>query len=280
MLEATLFGYEKGAFTGAYNASPGKFEQAQNGILLLDEISEMNAGLQAKLLRVIQEKEVERLGGRKMIDLDVRVLATTNRDLRSEISAGRFREDLYYRLNVFPLHIQPLRDRLGDILPISQHLLEKHAGAAARAIPTLTAAAEHRLLKHRWPGNVRELDNLLQRALILQTGDQIEAEDLHYEPESGFSFLGGEGPTSVPPVLSRDGDLEEVDEDADREIDTLGADLKSVEDRLIIDALAKVQGRRKEAAQQLGISQRTLRYKLARMRKSGIIIPGVGAMTG
>lgn len=279
MLEATLFGYEKGAFTGAYNASPGKFEQAQNGTLLLDEISEMNAGLQAKLLRVIQEKEVERLGGRKMINLDVRVLATTNRNLRDEISAGRFREDLYYRLNVFPLHIQALRNRLGDILPISQHLLEKYAGAASRPIPTLTTAAQNRLLKHRWPGNVRELDNLLQRALILQTSDRIKAEDLHFEPETVFSFLGGEGPAAAPPAPSRDGDLAEVEEDYDRETDTLGGDLKSVEDRLIIDALAKVQGRRKEAAAQLGISQRTLRYKLARMRKSGIIIPGVGAMT-
>ena len=153
MLEALLFGYEKGAFTGAYQATPGKFEQANGGTLLLDEISEMNLGLQAKLLRVLQEREVERLGGRKPIALDVRVLATSNRVMRDEVAAGRFREDLYYRLHVFPINLHPLRDRKQDILPLAHFLLQRHANG--QACPELTQEAESRLAEHGWPGNIR-----------------------------------------------------------------------------------------------------------------------------
>lgn len=178
MLEATLFGYEKGAFTGAYQSSAGKFEQAQKGTLLLDEISEMSVGLQAKLLRVLQEKEVERIGGKKPIALDVRVLATTNRDLKAEIKSGKFREDLFYRLSVLPIQLPPLRDRKEDILPLAEKFLSIYAINKKREIPQLSDSAKAYLLSCDWHGNVRELENALQRAIILQTGGLLEKEDL------------------------------------------------------------------------------------------------------
>src|ERR1700742_3060982 len=180
MLEAMLFGYERGAFTGAHAAHPGKFEQAQGGTLLLDEVTEMPLGLQAKLLRVLQEREVERLGGRTPIALDVRVLATTNRRLREEVAAGRFREDLYYRLNVFPLAIAPLYTRRDDVLPLAMQLLGTRVRPGDR-IPALSAEAAPLLLTYSWPGNVRELDNLLQRALILVSGPVIRPEHIQFE---------------------------------------------------------------------------------------------------
>ncbi len=252
MLEATLFGYEKGAFTGACQASPGKFEQAQGGTLLLDEISEMDFGLQAKLLRVLQEREVERLGGRKTIPLDVRVLATSNRDMKQQVAEYRFREDLFYRLNVFPLQITPLRERPDDIIPLTVYLLERHARDAGRAIPVLSKAARKRLLACRWPGNVRELDNVIQRALILQSGDAILAQDLHLEQ-----------------VVEQDGVTAPLAEVAD----TLNDGVKSQEYKIIADALDEPGSSRKAVAARLGISERTLRYKLAKMRDSGIEIP-------
>ncbi len=252
MLEATLFGYEKGAFTGAYQACPGKFEQAQGGTILLDEISEMDLALQAKLLRVLQEREVERLGGRKVIDLDVRVLATSNRDMRAEVKAGRFREDLFYRLNVFPLHLPALRERRADILPLAERMLGRSATQAGRTLPVLSETARERLLQHPWPGNIRELDNVIQRALILQAGDEIHAADIQFEAgDGGMAELAGE----TMDAASQQGDL------------------KSQEQRIIIDTLSAVKGCRKAAAEKLGISQRTLRYKLARMREMGIAIP-------
>jgi two-component system response regulator FlrC len=257
MLEAVLFGYEKGAFTGAYQGCPGKFEQAQDGTLLLDEISEMDLGLQAKLLRVLQEREVERLGGRKTIALNVRVLATTNRKLREEVSAGRFREDLFYRLNVFPLHLPPLRERPRDILPLAEQLMSRHC-RGTRVLPVLSAAAQARLLEHAWPGNVRELDNVMQRALIMTNTAAIEAQDLHFE-----------NPTpAVAPAL-----IAAVTAHNDSALD-LGENLKSSEARLIFEALRAGKGSRKAAAEQLGISPRTLRYKLARLRAAGMNLPG------
>ncbi len=252
MLEATLFGYEKGAFTGAYQAAPGKFEQAQGGTLLLDEISEMDFGLQAKLLRVLQEREVERLGGRKTIRLDVRVLATSNRDMKQQVAEHKFREDLFYRLNVFPLQIAPLRERPDDIIPLTEYLLERHARDAGRAIPVLSEGARKRLLDYRWPGNVRELDNVIQRALILQGGEEILAQDLHLEQAAEQSV------TTAPPA--------EV-------ADTLTDGVKSQEYKIITDALKEPGSSRKAVAARLGISERTLRYKLAKMRDSGIEIP-------
>lgn len=260
MLEAMLFGYEKGAFTGAYQSHAGKFEQAQGGTLLLDEISEMDLALQAKLLRVLQEREVERLGGRNVISLDVRVIATTNRTLRDEVAAGRFREDLFYRLNVLPLRIAPLRERPRDILPIAQRLIERHC-PPGRPVPTLCPDAEQRLLSHPWPGNVRELENVLQRAIILMSGDCIETADLHFEVCGGELSIAAtqwNGPAQAP---------ESGAEGLDR-------DLRSREQELILEALAAGNGSRKTAAERLGISPRTLRYKLARMREAGVAVPG------
>lgn len=190
MLEATLFGYEKGAFTGAYKTTPGKFEQAQGGTLLLDEVSEMDFNLQAKLLRVLQEKEVERIGANKLISLDVRVLATSNRKLLDEVKEGRFREDLYYRLNVFPLHWLPLRERSCDILPLANYLLRRHCQNNYPLIPTLSDEAEQALLLYSWPGNARELDNVVQRALVLQTQGVIEVEHLQLPMEGNPSANG------------------------------------------------------------------------------------------
>ena len=247
MLEAVLFGYEKGAFTGASNAHTGKFEQAQDGTLLLDEISEMDLGLQAKLLRVLQEKEIERIGGRNVLPLNVRVLATTNRDLRRYVADGKFREDLYYRLNVFPLHIPALRDRPLDILPLARMIIGRHNTAQGTAV-VLSTEAERLLLEHQWPGNVRELENLLQRSLILLQGSSILASDLAIEASACVDQPATEA------------DLQEG--------------LRNREYQLIIEALQTHSGKRGAVAEALGISPRTLRYKLARMREEGIEIPG------
>jgi two-component system response regulator FlrC len=242
MLEAVLFGYEKGAFTGAGSAHTGKFEQANGGTLLLDEISEMELGLQAKLLRVLQEREVERIGGSKTISLDVRVLATTNRDLRRCVQDGRFREDLYYRLNVFPLYIPPLRERKLDIAPLARRAIARHAESGKHA-PVLSECAVEKLRQHDWPGNVRELENLIQRTLILLQGDALCAEELVFEEAAA---------TGTAPVMSES---------------MLQDDLKKREYRVIADALQADGGNRSAAAARLGISPRTLRYKLARMRE-------------
>ena len=260
MLEATLFGYEKGAYTGAYKACPGKFEQAQGGTLLLDEITEMDMSLQAKLLRVLQEREVERLGGSKTIELDVRVLATSNRNIKSYVQAGNFREDLFYRLNVFPLSILPLAQRPGDIVPLAREMLQKHCKRQGRAIPALSAQAKQRLLHHGWPGNVRELENVVQRALVLQSGDEIDLDDLHFETT--------EAPVAVRVVESEP--MAFVKEDV---VETLNDEVKQREWTVIQATIAAMNGSRKKAAEKLGISQRTLRYKLAKMREAGVNIP-------
>lgn len=249
MLEATLFGYEKGAFTGAHSSSAGKFEQAQNGTLLLDEISEMSLGLQAKLLRVIQEKEVERLGGKKTITLDVRLIATSNRALHKEVADGRFREDLFYRLNVFPIRCLALRERPLDIVPITNYLLSRHGVTTNGVIPKLSKAAEQRLKSHRWPGNVRELENVIQRALILHTGDIVELADLQVD-------------TQIPAA--------EVSIVQSSEPKNLNNGVKNHEFQLILEALEKYNGNRSKVADSLGVSPRTLRYKLAKMREAGI----------
>jgi two-component system response regulator FlrC len=254
MLEATLFGYEKGAFTGASQAYAGKFEQAQTGSILLDEISEMDLALQAKLLRVLQEREVERIGGRRTLDLNVRVIATTNRLLRDEVKAGRFREDLFYRLNVFPLQLMPLRERKDDIIPLAQYILAKYSRQGQRNVPTLNESAKQSLLQHDWQGNVRELDNVLQRALILQPGNTISSKDLAFEM------------LAMNESASQNTDSSVADE-------SLGADLRSHEQRHILDALEKNNCSRRLTAKELGISERTLRYKLSRFREQGIAIP-------
>ena len=258
MLEAMLFGYEKGAFTGAYSATPGKFEQANGGTLLLDEITEMDISLQAKLLRVLQEQQVERLGGKKPIDLDVRIIATTNRELGDYVADGHFREDLYYRLSVFPLNWLPLRERIDDIKPLTQLLLQKHAGKMKKPVPQLSVDAQKKLLSHPWPGNVRELDNTVQRALILQQGSQISAENLVLTPVPKNRQFNIQKATENPVIdLSAE--------------NALGSDLKQREVELIIQALNE-EPSRKDAAERLGISPRTLRYKVAKLREEGIDI--------
>lgn len=253
MLEAILFGYQKGAFTGAYKSCPGKFEQAQEGTLLLDEISEMSLGLQAKLLRVLQEKEVERLGDQKMIPLNVRVMATSNRDMQIEARQGRFREDLYYRLNVFQIKMPALRDRRSDIIPLAQYLLAESARENQCPVPKISAPAVEKLMSYSWPGNVRELDNVMQRAMILQGNGIIDEGDLQFEVIHETPVVTS-GQDVTMPVIS-------------------ASDLKTNEKNMILDALEQAAGSRKTAAERLGISPRTLRYKLAQMREQGFVIP-------
>ncbi|WP_434112666.1 sigma-54-dependent transcriptional regulator [Methylocaldum sp. GT1TLB] len=249
MLEAELFGYEKGAYTGAVQTVPGKLEMAQGGTVLLDEISEMNLPLQAKLLRVLQEREVERLGGRKPLALDIRVLATTNRNPKEWISRGLFREDLYYRLSVFPLTIPPLRERKEDIVPLAEAFVRRH-WRSGKPLPELSKEAADRLSAYRWPGNVRELDNSIQRALILQSGGRIAPEDLVFEDD----------------LYGSDGISPEPDSSA---ADSLMGGLRTHEEKIILDTLKEQNGSRKSTAERLGISERTLRYKLAKMREAG-----------
>ncbi|MDH3221840.1 MAG: sigma-54 dependent transcriptional regulator [Gammaproteobacteria bacterium] len=250
MLEAVLFGYEKGAFTGAHKATMGKFEQAQGGTLLLDEITEMDLGLQAKILRVLQEKEVERLGSSKIIELDVRIIATTNRDLRQEVRDKRFREDLFYRLNVFPITIPSLRARPDDIVPIARMILAQYSRAAGQSIQ-LSAEAGELLCQHSWPGNVRELDNVIQRALIMKQGNEIQSQDIMLESAIEQAAL--------EPLLEDDG--------------LLHSDLRDRETEVILETLRQFRGSRKKTAEKLGISPRTLRYKLARLREAGAPVP-------
>jgi two-component system response regulator FlrC len=279
LLEATLFGYEKGAFTGAQQAQAGKFEQAQNGTLLLDEVTEMPAGLQAKLLRVLQEREVERVGGKKPIPLDIRIVATSNCDMAAAVARGAFREDLYYRLNVFPLPIPALRQRPADIVPIARRLLAETAARMGRPVPALAADAQAALIAHRWPGNVRELANVVQRAMILAAGE-IRAADLGLSapataaaagggaaaadpqagvasaaagPDGGATVVGGGGAGSLPGEMRRVGNIHDLEREH------------------ILATLAEVNGSRKRAVERLGISERTLRYKLAQYREEGYL---------
>lgn len=264
MLEAMLFGHEKGAFTGAYASAPGKFEQANGGTLLLDEVSEMDLGLQAKLLRVLQEREVERVGGRKPISLDVRVLATTNRDLREYVEEGKFREDLYYRLSVFPMMWKPLRERVLDIWPIAQRLLAEHSVKMKRPGMRFEPEVERLLLEYHWPGNVRELDNAIQRSLIMASGSSVKVSDFCLDMNEAANWISQQSPAPVGEAS------QEVFIEVDADRSALGKDLKLREYRIIIDTLRQENGRKKQAAEKLGISPRTLRYKLAQMRENGI----------
>jgi len=250
MLEAVLFGHEKGAFTGATEARPGKFELADGGTLLLDEITEMPLGLQAKLLRALQEREIERLGAAQPRRIDVRVLATSNRVLRDAVRDSVLREDLYYRLNVFPLHIPPLRERPEDILPLARRLLARHAGAEGLR---LAPAAARRLLTHDWPGNVRELENVMQRALILQRDGDVDADAIVLEASTMPGGAANETESAAG-------------------IGALSRELLDREGELIVAAL-HAGATRSEAAERLGISPRTLRYKVARLRAAGVELP-------
>jgi two-component system response regulator FlrC len=254
MLESLLFGWERGSFTGAHAAHSGKFEQAQSGTLLLDEVSEMP--------RVLQEHEVERLGGRQPIALDVRVIATTNRRLREEVLHKRFREDLYYRLNVFPLEILPLRARREDVIPLAMRVLANHCRRRGR-VPALHAEAAQRLLVHEWPGNVRELENVMQRALVLCDGDVIMAEHLSFETASEAVLVAK---LAAPLTKILNTPLQQPVPSKTE----LAVSLAVAEQQIILEALRNGQGGRERLAERLGISPRTLRYKLARMRAAGI----------
>lgn len=242
MLEAILFGHEKGAFTGATESRPGKFEQAERGTLLLDEITEMPLALQAKLLRVLQEREVERLGAKRPRTVDVRVIATSNRDLARAVAEGQFREDLYYRLSVFPLNLKPLRSRPEDIMPLANHFLHKHMRLRpGKPAAEFSESAQQVLVQHDWPGNVRELENAVQRALVMCDGDLIEAHHL----DLGLASL-------------------------DQAAADLGSRMLHAEGETIVAALRAHDGRRNVTAKALGISERTLRYKLKKLRDLGM----------
>ena len=250
LLESELFGHEKGAFTGAIAARRGRFELAQGGTLFLDEIGDMPLPMQVKLLRVLQERQFDRVGGGKAVQADVRVIAATHRDLEAMIRTQAFREDLYYRLNVFPIETPPLRDRADDIPLLLQELLNRHA-EQHKGIIRLTQRAMESLMQYAWPGNVRELDNVVQRALILCPDGLIDCEHLILEETDE---------TLVRPLerLSGEG---------------LGGELKQQEHQIILDTLQECNGSRKAVADKLGISPRTLRYKLAQMRDAGIELP-------
>ncbi|NNT93840.1 sigma-54-dependent Fis family transcriptional regulator [Pseudomonas nitrititolerans] len=253
MLESILFGHEKGAFTGAVAAQPGKFEQANGGTLLLDEIGELPLGLQAKLLRVLQEQRVERLGGRKEIALDVRIIAATNRDLQREVAEGRFRADLMFRLDVLPLHISPLRERKEDVLPLVRRFIAKYAPQDADE-NLLTAEACRALLQHDWPGNARELENTVQRALVLRNGLFIQPQDL------GLAVAPmAEQQQEKPPVPFAEGGKA-----------ALRASGKWAEYQHVIDTIRKFDGHKTKAAASLGMTSRALRYRLNAMREQGI----------
>ena len=250
LLESELFGHEKGAFTGAVGRRIGKFEQANGGTLLLDEISEMDGRLQAKLLRALQEREIDRVGGQRPVAVDIRVLATSNRDLGRAVREGRFREDLLYRLNVVNLHVPPLRERPADVSALALHFAGKYARANWAPDRPVSAGALRRLAQHGWPGNVRELENAIHRAVLLSSGPEIDEAALRL-PDGKPLRTGAE--TARPTLVGRT--------------------MADVEQRLILDTLAHCLGNRTHAANILGISIRTLRNKLKDYAGAGIFVP-------
>ena len=258
MLEAMLFGHKKGAFTGATEAAEGFFRAADGGTLLLDELGEMPLGLQAKLLRALQEGEVVPLGATQPVKVDVRIVACTNRDLATEIAHGRFREDLYYRLNVFPLRLDALRERSGDIAPLAFAMLLRHA---PRHVPWIADEALARLAAHAWPGNVRELENVIRRALLL-AGDETTITTAHVVFDSAVRPVGV-GDSLVAPVSPATPDGH-----------NLSAIVRRSEAQVILDTLDRNHGNRLVTAAELGISERTLRYRLASMREAGLVAAG------
>jgi DNA-binding NtrC family response regulator len=260
LLESELFGHEKGAFTGAVARRIGKFEEANGGTLLLDEVSEMDVRLQAKLLRAIQEREIDRVGGTHPIKVDIRVLATTNRDLESEVRAGRFREDLFYRLNVMTLKLPPLRERGDDIPMLAEHFVRKYSDANGIAIRPIGEEATTKLRAHAWMGNVRELENTMHRAVLLASGDHIGPEAIVLA-----------GATRNEPQAALAGDARLAPGEAARPL--VGRTVADVERDLIIDTLSHCLGNRTHAANILGISIRTLRNKLKQYSDDGVRVP-------
>ncbi|HWZ82695.1 MAG TPA: sigma-54 dependent transcriptional regulator [Terriglobales bacterium] len=241
LLESELFGYEKGAFTGATNSKPGKFELADKGTLFLDEIGDVPAATQVKLLRVLQEREFERLGGTRTVKVDVRLIAATNRDLRAALEEGTFREDLYYRLNVVPIDIPPLRDHKDDIPDLVDLFIRKFAGDSGRHVTAISREAVNLLLAHYWPGNVRELQNVIERACALATSERLEAGDIHLD-----------SPRNRPAAAG------------DRFLPD-GMTLDQWEDEMIREALKRAAGNKSQAARLLGLSRNALRYRLSKI---------------
>ena len=241
LLESELFGYEKGAFSGATGSKPGKFELADKGTLFLDEIGDVPPAIQVKLLRVLQEREFERLGGTKTLKVDVRLIAATNRDLRAALEDGTFREDLYYRLNVVAIDIPPLRDHKEDIPALANFFLEKFARESGKPIRGITPAAMKLLLDFYWPGNVRELENIIERGVTLSAGSTLDAADIHLDPPSPRAVAG------APAVLP------------------VGMTLDQWEDEAIREALKQANGNKSQAARALGLSRNALRYRLSKI---------------
>ena len=260
LLESELFGYERGAFTGAVSSKAGKFEFANGGTLLLDEISEMDIRLQAKLLRVIQEGEVDRIGGRRPIPVDVRIIATTNRNLADCVRDGTFRQDLFYRLNVVNLTIPPLAERLGDVRLLSEEFMRVYAARNQKAVTAFSAEAMSLLESHTWPGNVRELENVIERSLIVAEGAEILPRHISIERPSPSA-------SALMPDLSEEGETSEARPGRGW---TPGRTLDDIEREVILKALQYHSGNRTHTAKALGISIRTLRNKLADYRRLGI----------
>jgi DNA-binding NtrC family response regulator len=255
LLESELFGHEKGAFSGAVARRIGKFEAADGGTLLLDEISEMDVRLQAKLLRVLQEREIDRLGGSAPVRVNVRILATTNRDLQAEVARGNFREDLYFRLNVVALRVPPLRERPGDVVALADHFARRYADVNGLPVRRLSAGAHRRLATHGWRGNVRELENTIHRAVLLAQGSEIEADAIELAPGGGGAVQpAGAGTQSAVGAL-------------------VGRTMDEVERDLILETLLHTLGNRTHAATILGISIRALRNKLRDYAASGVAVP-------
>ncbi|MGH9351059.1 MAG: sigma-54-dependent transcriptional regulator [Terriglobia bacterium] len=243
LLESELFGYERGAFTGAVIAKPGKFELADKGTIFLDEIGDVPPAMQVKLLRVLQEREFERLGGTKTLKVDVRLVAATNRDLRAALEQGTFREDLYYRLNVVPINIPPLREHKEDIPDLVRYFLERFAGEAGKQINGLTPAALKMLMDFHWPGNVRELENIIERAVALSRTPEIDAPDIQLDLSPPKPLANGSTGPFPPP----------------------GVTLEQFEDEIIRESLRRAGGNKSHAARQLGLSRNALRYRLSKM---------------
>ncbi len=240
-MESELFGYEKGAFTGANTTKPGKFEQADTGTVFLDEIGDVPASVQVKLLRILQEREFERLGSNKTRHIDVRVLAATNVDLRAALEQGTFREDLYYRLNVLPINIPPLRERKEDIPFLVDHFVKKLRNDLGTSAQSISEAAIQRLLEYHWPGNVRELENVIERSMVLATGAVLEAGDIKLDL------------APKPRLAASDGFLPE------------GMTLDDYERSIIREALHRANGNKSQAARLLGLTRNALRYRLSQM---------------
>lgn len=274
LLESELFGHEKGAFTGAVARRIGKFEEADGGTMFLDEISEMDTKLQAKLLRVLQEREVDRVGGSKPVKVNIRVLATSNRNLLEEAKAGRFREDLFYRLNVITLELPPLRARKEDIPLLAQHFLRKYSEANGVALRPLADTALKKLLAYHWPGNVRELENAMHRAVLLAHGDLIDANAI-FLSSGDVSLSDGANAASHKSTASNvESEHGTATQSATQGTSNLvGRTVDSVEQDLILDTLHHCLGNRTHAANILGISIRTLRNKLKTYQDSGLSVP-------